>query len=210
MADGFFIILNNYATLGIIYKYTKERILKRIYKDRVDIIDITNQKFGDLTAIKINGRGKYRGAIWLCKCDCGNECNAYGGQLRSGKRKSCGCRSESRVEETGVNNLFSMYKRKSRLRNINFALSRDEFHKLIKGNCAYCGIEPSQLLKRPKSKKPQILYNGIDRIDSSKSYIIDNCVSACRYCNQSKSDLDLEEWKSHLKRMCKWLQISSS
>lgn len=38
------------------------------------------------------------GAYWLCRCDCGRETIAYGGNLRSGKTKSCGC---LRVEVTG-------------------------------------------------------------------------------------------------------------
>lgn len=29
--------------------------------------------------------------IWRCKCECGNECDISGPQLRSGRTKSCGC-----------------------------------------------------------------------------------------------------------------------
>jgi hypothetical protein len=35
-------------------------------------IDITNQKFGKLTAIK-RAESKSGKTYWLCKCDCGNE-----------------------------------------------------------------------------------------------------------------------------------------
>ena len=35
--------------------------------------DITGQKFNKLTAIKRVGSDKNRRALWLCKCDCGNE-----------------------------------------------------------------------------------------------------------------------------------------
>lgn len=57
------------------------------------IKDISNQKFGSLTALKtekINGKTR-----WLCKCDCGNYCYYIGSELRTLKKKghfpTCGC-----------------------------------------------------------------------------------------------------------------------
>ena len=29
--------------------------------------------------------------MWRCKCQCGNECDVYATQLKSGKKLSCGC-----------------------------------------------------------------------------------------------------------------------
>lgn len=53
-------------------------------------IDIAGQKFGRLTAIQIDHRQGNR-AIWLCKCDCGNETTASISNLRNGHTQSCGC-----------------------------------------------------------------------------------------------------------------------
>lgn len=51
------------------------------------LIDITNQKFGKLTALYfIPKEGK-----WHCKCECGNECDIDGYNLRNLKSTSCGC-----------------------------------------------------------------------------------------------------------------------
>ena len=44
------------------------------------------QRFGRLIAIKYIGNRK-----WLCKCDCGNEKECYGNNLKSGRTTSCGC-----------------------------------------------------------------------------------------------------------------------
>lgn len=55
------------------------------------IRDLTGQKFGRLTAIKIIGKDKNNHKIWLCKCDCGNETQVAGTLLIEGKTKSCGC-----------------------------------------------------------------------------------------------------------------------
>lgn len=55
------------------------------------IIDLTGQKFGKLTVIKRLGSDKYKKAIWLCQCDCGNLKQATSNNLRRGLIKSCGC-----------------------------------------------------------------------------------------------------------------------
>lgn len=197
-----------YASLGTIIKYTKGCIM-RTRKLRTDTKDITGMKFGDLTALYINGKGKCRGSTWRCKCDCGNECDAYGGHLREGTRKSCGCLSEKRVLETGINKIMSFYRRKAKKRGIQFNLSREEFKSLIVENCFYCGTAPENILLRQKSKKLQIVYTGIDRIDSSKAYIKQNCVPACFMCNRSKSNTPLDQWLLYLKKLFSHQRITN-
>lgn len=53
------------------------------------VIDLTGQKFGRLTVLKLDHVD--RQAYWLCKCDCGKETISASGDLRSGHKKSCGC-----------------------------------------------------------------------------------------------------------------------
>lgn len=63
------------------------------------IKDLTGQRFGRLTVIKIDEeKTKYnkevkhiRNITWLCKCDCGNYVSSLGGNLTRGNVKSCGC-----------------------------------------------------------------------------------------------------------------------
>jgi hypothetical protein len=54
------------------------------------LIDLTGQKFGRLTVVgqtfSKNGR-----TIWKCKCDCGNEKDIGGHDLKSRATRSCGC-----------------------------------------------------------------------------------------------------------------------
>lgn len=54
-------------------------------------LDLTGQKFGKLTAIKIVGSDKNYNKIWECQCDCGNICTAIAKELKFGHKKSCGC-----------------------------------------------------------------------------------------------------------------------
>lgn len=55
--------------------------------------DLTNQKFGMLTAIKYSGN-KNRKSIWLCRCECGEEKNVRKDKLKAGRTKSCGCQKK--------------------------------------------------------------------------------------------------------------------
>lgn len=62
--------------------------------------DISNQKFGYLTAISRNEeltRAKKK-TFWTCQCDCGNIVDIWMGNLSSGHTKSCGCWSSGTNE----------------------------------------------------------------------------------------------------------------
>lgn len=54
-------------------------------------VNITGQKFNMLTAIEPTEKRNSEGVMWLCKCDCGNECYVSAKSLRNGNTKSCGC-----------------------------------------------------------------------------------------------------------------------
>jgi len=54
-------------------------------------IDIAGKRFGRWTVISIEGRNSHRVATWRVSCDCGSTAIVSGGDLRSGKTKSCGC-----------------------------------------------------------------------------------------------------------------------
>lgn len=53
-------------------------------------VNITGQRFGRWAVIADSGR-KDGEVVWLCQCECGNRNVIKGGDLRSGKTKSCGC-----------------------------------------------------------------------------------------------------------------------
>lgn len=54
-------------------------------------IDLTGQRFGKLTVVKIDKKSNDGHYKWLCKCDCGAKKSILGKSLNSGKTKSCGC-----------------------------------------------------------------------------------------------------------------------
>lgn len=42
--------------------------------------------------------------------------------------------------------------------------------------------------------KIDFIYNGLDRVDNTKSHTKENCVPCCKYCNYAKRNLTIEEF----------------
>ena len=64
--------------------------------------NITNQRFGNLVAIKPTEERKHGSIVWECLCDCGNTHYASTELLLAGHCKSCGCirsRGNQKVKE---------------------------------------------------------------------------------------------------------------
>ena len=59
--------------------------------------DITNEVFGELTAIKPTDQKKGNSILWECRCSCGRTHYAACNELRAKRITSCGCKKyESR------------------------------------------------------------------------------------------------------------------
>lgn len=72
----------------------KEKSKRKKYKD------ITGERYGRLTVVGLaEKRDGKRAMFWKCKCDCGNDIEVWGTDLRRGKTQSCGClRNETSSE----------------------------------------------------------------------------------------------------------------
>lgn len=53
--------------------------------------DISGEKFGRWTVVKLDDTVKGQTAKWVCKCECGTEQSVVGSTLRNGTSISCGC-----------------------------------------------------------------------------------------------------------------------
>lgn len=65
-------------------------------------IDISGKRFGKLIAIKYLYTNKNCKRVYLCKCDCGNECEVTSNSLTRGDTTSCGCivsKGENKIKE---------------------------------------------------------------------------------------------------------------
>lgn len=61
--------------------------------------DLTGLKFNKLTAIKYITSNKFGSAIWLFKCDCGQEKEIILSAVKSGNTKSCGCIQQTKYQD---------------------------------------------------------------------------------------------------------------
>ncbi len=172
-------------------------------------MDLIGKKFGKLKIIKRSSPNNGR-ARWLCKCDCGKEKIVSGGNLKNGSTKSCGClrreiarkHCNEQYLECGLANMRATirnYKRNAKRRGLEYKLTDEQFRDITQKDCYYCGAKPNNSMNMPKSNGTYI-YNGIDRVDGNKGYIIDNIVPCCKTCNQAKSDYNLEEFRDWVRR----------
>ena len=180
--------------------------------------DLTGQKFGKLTVIKMSEeRGNNNQIKWICKCECGNIHIVTGESLRAGKSKSCGCLKHKDSYNKIQDREFALWKQlynstvKRRNKNKGFEeniISLQNFIKLSQEVCFYCGEHPQSSLKDVNKvyrnklvSNTQIKFNGIDRIDSQKGYIKGNVVSCCKKCNTAKNTMTTEEFKQWIKKV---------
>lgn len=188
------------------------------------IIDLTGQRFGRGVVLAFVGRrgsGKNKTRYWRLQCDCGKEYEANTGNLRVGHVRSCGCfRREAVIKNAlncavlactkppGVaafNQLLAVYKKGARENNRTWQLTDEEFRRLIYGDCHYCGQPPSRmhrsLLNGVGRRGTGILVNGVDRVDSTAGYTLDNCVSCCYQCNLAKRNMTPEDFVAWIERV---------
>jgi len=103
-----------------------------------------------------------------------------------------------------------MYLKSAKERGIEWNLTLEQFKFLNQQVCNYCGQPPSRLAENKKVKSESLrkrsinIYNGVDRIDSTMSYSIDNCVPCCTTCNLAKLDSPQEDFLKWVEKVYKF------
>lgn len=188
--------------------------------NRVDMIDKVYNSWKVLKHSHTNNKIAY----YICEClECNTEHTVDGRNIRSGLSKrcvDCGLRSTA-LTQTGIKKstksskqIAEFYLQKSmrggaRKRKKEWELTASQFVELIYDNCYYCGIAPNTTVNPTRGMSLQktrelecfITYNGIDRVDSSKGYEVDNVVPCCEQCNRAKLDYSAQEFLSWVERV---------
>ena len=74
------------------------------------------------------------------------------------------------------------------------------FIKIATSKCSYCGAEP-------RETGYGVVCNGIDRIDNSRGYTLDNVSSCCTRCNIMKGNMSRNEFLDHISKIVKTCDV---
>jgi hypothetical protein len=156
--------------------------------------DLTGLKVNMLTVVSFSHRDEKRNQHWNCLCDCGgtsivNRSNLQG----TDTQVSCGCIKY--VLDAAFKKVFSQYQTGAKKRALAFELTEEQFRKLTSSPCYYTGRAPSAV---KTTKADSYVWNGIDRLDNTLGYTIENCVPCCAEINYAKRALS----KSAFIEMC--------
>lgn len=171
--------------------------------------NISGQKFGRITAIKLAGKRKNGTAIWECICDCGKTCLITGTSLRAGRSHSCGCLRLESVVKHGMS--FSPEYR-------TWACMKDRCNNPgASGYQSYggAGVKVCEIWQTSFNQfladmgyKPSPKHS-IDRIDSSKDYSPENCRWATKstQANNRKSNINITAFEQ-THTVAEWAEIT--
>jgi hypothetical protein len=153
--------------------------------------DRTGQKFGKLTAIKFV-KTNYKGhAIWLFSCDCGGEKEVEANRVACGNTTSCGCRLLEGQYDTIENMAFRQHKQNSKYRKYEWFLTLEEYLKIARTPCAYCGKFST---RKNYATGATLNLNSVDRINNEPYYRVENCQSVCFAHQRLKSSFSHEDF----------------
>lgn len=177
-------------------------------------IDLSGKKFGKLTVIGYSHsdatKSGQKRAMWSVVCDCGNTNLISTANLSV--TKSCGCLKKQGLnkKEFGVaasNLKFSRYKSSAKKRQLSFELTKKQFLEIVEKPCFYCGAIKASKTQH-KDLHGYFESNGIDRIDSGKGYVAENCVSCCPTCNTMKMDMTQEQFYAQITKILRHVHKS--
>ena len=86
---------------------------------------------------------------------------------------------------------YTQYLTAAQKRNYGFDLTKEEFNGFWQKPCHYCGGAIETI--------------GLDRVDSTMGYSIDNVVPCCSVCNRMKTDHTVEEFLEHVQKIYKMM-----
>lgn len=198
--------------------------MRKIAKNRVDMSGKTYNSWKVIEPDLEKSKGK--ALYWKAEClECTNVFSVWGANIRSGLSKrctACGCkhthnkqtgqiRTKRTSRESAFYYLHKDLKKSAKKRKLKWELSASDVYDIVNRNCHYCGVAPSLLcsplkhqgLNQKNVDGANILRNGIDRVDSSKGYTIDNVVPCCHTCNTAKMSMSSEQFLDWVSRVFK-------
>lgn len=173
------------------------------------MIGVKNNRLTVLEVIKKHNRGYLK-----CQCECGNVKDIKISHFKSGLIKSCGCYNKEVCKArkgcfsklikpdnyAAKYRVYKSYEKHAIGRKLEFDLSISDFLEITQTNCFYCNREPRNNMSGRQSRS-NYTYNGIDRADNNKGYVLNNCVPCCKICNVAKLNMTLNDFVNWIKEI---------
>ena len=140
--------------------------------------------------------GKPRSACKLCRKTESQEYNARAYVKQKAKeeyqKNKESIRNRLKANYGTLNGRYHQYKGRAQRSGLTFELTQEDCLSYYKVPCAYCGSELAHL--------------SIDRIDNTKGYTKDNYSPCCSICNYMKFTLSLDEFKTQVLKIAKFIR----
>lgn len=174
-----------------IFDYFKKFNIQKVRRQR----DLTNQIFSRWKVLRKTGFKHGGKDYYECMCDCGQIKEIEGSSLTSGLSKSCGC---IKYNYKGYEELSGTYWRKiqktAACRSLEFSITIEQAWDLFLKQDKKCALSkiPINLVKNHNRAFFQTA--SLDRIDSSKGYVLENVQWVHKRINLMKGSLNQEEF----------------
>jgi hypothetical protein len=134
-------------------------------------LDLSGQKFHDLTVVKFAGKNSYQNKMWECECVCGKRIEVSATVLRQGRKKSCGCsrylKGSAVYNYSGFEDItgtrFNAIRSSAVTRGIAFRISKEEIWGQLMSQGSRCALTGLPVTFKDSSA-------SVDRVDPKGSY----------------------------------------
>lgn len=181
-------------------------------------VNLVGYKTGRLTVIAETESRRYDKThverVWLCQCECGDTTKLSTAVLTKSKVNTCGCA----MREVGNKNsrwrgygeisgsMWKQIRSCGTLRDLEFTISIEQIWDLFLRQERRCALSGLPLGFGDSNVTRSDTTASLDRIDSSRGYVIDNVQWVHKDINAMKSDLD----QSRFRELCCLVAASMS
>ena len=163
--------------------------------------NIKDQKFNDWIVLEYRGmKPNNRNAFWLCKCKCGIEKEVSAQSLKNNTSKRCvKCAQNNSIKKARKipQAYLKHLTRRAKLKNIIVDISEQDIINMIEKQnfrCRLSGLK-IEFAKTANEHLQGKTTASVDRIDSSKGYIVDNIQIVHKDINLMKNILTVDRFK---------------
>jgi hypothetical protein len=160
-------------------------------------LDVTGEKFNQLTAVKRVDSGSGHGTIWLWKCECGTEKEIPLSDVKRGTTKSCGCGRARDLTNKRYGRLTAVQRSENNAQGVCWLFRCDcgqekslLAESVTRGLTKSCGCLKKEALKKPRANTNIASQRfgrlvAIQRVDASKWLFKCDCGSDYTGCKSS-------------------------